>query len=48
MIELLSGVQVSENFKTIVTLSVLIALFYGTAYVKDLVVHVTTDSKIKK
>lgn len=48
MIELLTGIQVSENFKTIVTLSVLIALFYGAAYVKDLVVHVTADSKIKK
>jgi cell division protein FtsB len=48
MIELLSGTQVPENFKTIVTLSVLIALFYGAAYVKDLVAHVTTDSKIKK
>jgi hypothetical protein len=48
MIELLSGTHVPENFKTIATLSVLIALFYGAAYVKDLVVHVTTDSKIKK
>ena len=45
MIELLTGIQVSENFKTVATLSVLIALFYGAAYVKDLVVHVTTDLK---
>jgi hypothetical protein len=48
MFELLSGTHVPENFKTIATLSVLIALFYGAAYVKDLVVHVTTDSKNKK
>jgi len=48
LIELTTGSAVPEGFKTIVTLSVLIALFYGAAYVKDLVVFTTTNSKLKR
>jgi hypothetical protein len=48
LIELTTGTAVPENFKTIVTLSILIALFYGAAYVKDLVVLATINSKLKR
>ena len=48
LFEQVTGTHVSENFETILTLSVLIALFYGAAYVKDLVTHITTNSKLKR
>ena len=40
LVEQLMGTPVPENFKTLLTLSVLVALFYGIGYVKDLVTHI--------
>lgn len=48
LVEQLMGTPVPENFKTLLTLSVLVALFYGIGYVKDLVTHISTDSNVKK
>jgi hypothetical protein len=48
LIELVTGTAVPENFKTLATLSVMVALFYGAAYVKDLVASATVNSKIKR
>jgi hypothetical protein len=48
LVELLTGTPVPENFKTLVTLSVLTALFYGAGYVKDMVSTGTTNSRIKR
>lgn len=48
MIEIITGTQPPEEFKTILTLSVLIVIFYGAAYVKDLLVAAKTDNKLRK
>jgi hypothetical protein len=48
LVELLTGTPVPENFKTLVTLSVLAALFYGAGYVKDMVLAATANSAIKR
>jgi hypothetical protein len=48
LVETLTGIHVGDNFKTILTLSVLAAIFYGAAYAKDLVSSITTDTKIKR
>lgn len=48
LVELLTGAPVPEHFRTLVTLSVLAALFYGAGYVKDMVSAATTNSSIKR
>jgi hypothetical protein len=48
LFELVTGTAVPENFKTIATLSMLVAIFYGAAYVKDLIASATVNSKIKR
>jgi hypothetical protein len=48
LVEELTGAAVPENFRTLLTLSVLVAIFYGIAYAKDLITHVTTDSKLRR
>jgi 3D (Asp-Asp-Asp) domain-containing protein len=47
MFEKITGTHVPDEFKTILTLSVLIVIFYGVAYVKDLMTAVSTNSKVK-
>lgn len=48
MFETITGTHVPDEFKTILTLSVLIAIFYGAAYVKDLVSAGVRDTRIKR
>jgi hypothetical protein len=47
MFEKITGTHVPDEFKTILTLSVLIVIFYGAAYVKDLMAAVSANSRIK-
>jgi hypothetical protein len=48
VIEKLTGIHVPDDFKTLVTLSVLAALFYGAGYVKDMISAASINSSIKK
>jgi hypothetical protein len=43
MVEHITGQPIPEGFETLVTLSVLIALFYGAGYIKDIVTRTTLD-----
>jgi hypothetical protein len=47
LVELVTGTVVPDDFRTLLTLSVLIALFYGAAYAKDLITHISTESALK-
>jgi hypothetical protein len=48
LFELVTGAPVPEQFKTLLTLSVLVAVFYGISYAKDLITHISTDSAVKR
>ena len=47
-IESLLNVQVSKEYDTIVTVSVLMLIFYGVGYAKDLISNVTTRTQTQK
>jgi len=48
MIQNLTGLHVPEQFHTIVTLAVVVALFYGAGYVKDVIAATHVNSKVKR
>lgn len=48
MIQHLTGTHIPEQFHTVVTLAVVIAVFYGAGYVKDVISAKVTNSKVKR
>jgi hypothetical protein len=48
MIQQLTGTHVPEQFHTLITLAVMIVLFYGVAYVRDVITSLHGDSRIKR
>jgi hypothetical protein len=48
IIKELTGIDVPEKFHTLVTVMVMIVLFYGIGYVKDIVSSLHKDSSIKR
>jgi len=48
MIQQFTGAHVPEQFHTLVTIGVMVVLFYGAAYVKDVVSSLHQNSSVKK